>query len=249
MHTLAAIFGACLLLGAPAAGQEGARPAPWHLKFSHDALETITIPYKDGSSKTVYFMTFTLKNTGAVEAKLNLHITATVGTDRRKRKRHLAMPHPDAENVVRRISNTPGLLNVQSINKLRKLGVGKRVRGIAVFDAFNREWDEAVVAVSGLEPYVLDCRIRAYGNGFTLAHRAYYAHNSKVLNAKDKSDMGGVKYIILKHNVQWSMKFTRAGDEFAPHLDAVDLVWEGWTVSNKPAPRIVLEKKPTFGGG
>ena len=100
-----------------------------------------------------------------------------------------------------------------------------------------------------LEPYVLDCRVRTYGNGFTLAHRAYHAHNSKVLNAKDKNDTGSVKYVILKHNVQWSMRFTRAGDEFAPHLDAINLVWEGWTVLSKPAPRIVLEKKPTFGAG
>ncbi len=102
MRNAAAIFGVCLLLGVPASGQDGARPAPWHLKFSHDALETITIPYKDGSSTTVYFMTFTLKNTGKIEARLNLQITATVGTDRRKRKRILAMPHADAEEVVRR---------------------------------------------------------------------------------------------------------------------------------------------------
>ncbi len=247
MRIVASIFGACLLLGVPASGQGAS--APWYLKFSHDALETITIPYKDGSSKTLYFMTFTLKNTGKVEAKLNLQIVATVETARRERKRLLAMPHAGAEEVVRRISNTPGLLNVNKINKLGKLGVGKQVRGIAVFNAFDREWDDAVIAVSGLEPYVLNCRIRAYGNGFTLAHRAYHATNSKVLKAKDKNDAGSVKYVILKHDVQWSMRFSRAGDEFAPHLDAMYLAWEGWTVSTKPAPKIVLEKKPTFGGG
>ena len=29
--------------------------------------------------------------------------------------------------------------------------------------------------------------------------------------------------------------------------DDIRLVWEGWEVSDKPAPKIVLEKKPTFG--
>ena len=38
--------------------------APWSISFSHKPLDVITVPYKDGSATTYYYMLFTLKNDG-----------------------------------------------------------------------------------------------------------------------------------------------------------------------------------------
>jgi hypothetical protein len=120
------------------------------------------------------------------------------------------------------------------------------VRGIAVFGTFHREWDISTVTVAGLEPYARHCRVRKYGEGgFTVFHRAYDAHNKAVLAKAGPEATFEDTYAILRHNVVWSMKFHREGDEFAPQVDRIILDTEGWALA-EPAPEIVAEPKPPF---
>ena len=39
-----------------------AREAPWYLSFTHGPLTSYTLHYKDGSSRSVYYFTFKVKN-------------------------------------------------------------------------------------------------------------------------------------------------------------------------------------------
>lgn len=254
---LTAVAVGLLLLPLSGAGaQEGEAAAPWFLKFSHGPLDVITIPFRDGSSQTFYYMTFEVENGSTVDALLGLHIRAVVTTDGGKKSRtHFASPSPDAEEAIRRITRAADLKNVQEINKhnaAQAQGVlkpGEKLRGVAVLGTFDREWDTAVLTVSGLEPRAIHCRARKFGDGFTLAHRAYREHNDRVRKAAPE-DSGTDVYAIVQHDVHWKMTWLREGDEFEPQMDfsgRVVLEGEGWTVSEDPAPRIVLEKKPPFG--
>jgi hypothetical protein len=156
----------------------------------------------------------------------------------------VAVPEPDAEEFVRRLSRTPDLKNVQDINRMGKLEPGAKARGIAVFGTFDREWDVATVTVAGLEPQALHCRARTYGDkGFTLAHRAYYAHNQAVRKAAGET-AGADVYAVVSHKVIWKMQFHREGDEFAPQLDPIVMDSEGWDVTNA---KIVHVKEAPFG--
>lgn len=242
-NVFAGALGALLLLLAPALG---APNAPWAIDFTHGPLETYSVTYKDGSAKTYYYMTFAVKNGSQAVAPLHLVIKATVGSDAKKRKVMPALPAPDAEESIRRLSRAADLKNVQEINKVGTLQPGDSLRGIAVFGTFHREWDVATVTVSGLEPYARECRVRKYGeSGFTLFHRAYHAQNKAVL-AKVPADAAfNDVYAIVRHNVIWKMQFHREGDEFAPHVDKIYLDGEGWSLGD-PAPTIVAEPKPPF---
>ena len=128
------------------------------------------------------------------------------------------------------------------------LAVGQSVRGIAVLGTFHREWDEATVTVSGLEPAAISCRVRKYGSaGFTLVHRAYYHHNARVRQQAGKDPQFTEASVILQHDVIWKMRYQREGDEYAPHVDPIHLMGESWDVVEDPAPKIVYERKPPFG--
>lgn len=243
---LAGAVSALLLLFVPAAGQDPA--PPWALEFSHGPLETYSVTYKDGSAKTFYYLTFDIKNDSTTAAPLHVVIKATVGADVKKRKVLPALPAPDAEESIRRLSRAADLKNVQEINKLGELKPGQSARGIAVFGTFHREWDTATITVSGLEPYARECRVRKYGDaGFTLFHRAYHAHNQAVLAKAGADATFQDAYAIVRHNVVWRMQFHREGDEFAPQVDRIYLDAEGWSLSD-PLPEIVSEPKPPFGG-
>jgi hypothetical protein len=237
---------ALLLLLAPASGQEP--QPPWAIDFAHGPLETHSLTFKDGSAKTFYYMTFTLKNGSPTKAPLHLSIKANVGADVKKRQLLPALPAADAEEAIRRISRAADLKNVQEINQMKELQPGESVRDIAVFGTFHREWDKATVTVSGLEPYGRACRVRKYGEaGFTLPHRAYSAHNQAVLAKAGADATFQEVHAIVRHNVVWKMDFHREGDEFAPQVDRIFLDMEGWSLA-APAPEIVSEPKPPIGG-
>jgi hypothetical protein len=244
-NLLVGALGALLLLLAPARGEDPA--PPWAIDFTHGPLETYSQTYKDGSAKTFYYMTFSIKNGSQTAAPLHLVIKATVGSDAKKRKVLPALPAPDAEESIRRLSRAPDLKSVQEINKEGELKPGDSLRGIAVFGTFHREWDVATITVAGLEPYARECRARKYGDaGFTLFHRAYVAHNQAVVAKAGADATFQDVYAIVRHNVVWKMQFHREGDEFAPQVDRIYLDSEGWAVSD-PAPEIVTERKPPFG--
>lgn len=238
-----ALLGLLALL-LPAGAQD--ETPPWVISFTHGPLETYSVTYKDGSAKTYYYMTFAVKNRAQVAAPLHLSIKATVTSGLKKTTVMPALPAPDAEEAIRRLSRAADLKNVQEINQLKTLEAGASARGIAVFGTFNREWDGATVTVSGLEPYARHCRVRKYGDtGFTVFHRAYDAHNKAVIAKAGAEATFQDVYAVLRHNVVWSMKFHREGDEFAPQVDRIILDAEGWGLA-APAPEIVSEPKPPF---
>jgi hypothetical protein len=238
---LGALLGLLLL---PAASAEP-KP-PWTLDFQHTALDTYSLAYKDGSARTFYYMTFTVKNASQEPAPLHLSIKAIVGSDAKKQTIMPALPCPDAEEAIRRISRATELKNVQELNKQGPLNPGDSVRGIAVFGTFDREWDVATITVSGLEPYARMCRVRKYGDaGFTVFHRAYQNHNRKVEERAGADAAFQDVQAIVKHNVVWKMKFHREGDEFAPQVDRIYLDAEGWDVVGA---EIAHEPQPPFRG-
>jgi len=240
--SFAGALGALLLLLGPA---RAADPnPPWSIAFTHGPLETYSVTYKDGSAKTYYYMPFKIKNDSKEPAPLHLSIKAVIGSDVKKRHMLPALPAPDAEEAIRRLSRAPDLKNVQEINKIGTLQPGESLRGIAVFGTFHREWDVATITVSGLEPYALECRARKYGDaGFTLFHRAYHQHNKAVLAKAPADATFEDTYAIVRHNVVWEMQFHREGDEFAPQVDRIFLDAEGWSLG-EPGPEIVAEPKP-----
>jgi hypothetical protein len=241
-----ALGAALLLLGLPATGQD-ASAAPWLLDFTHGPLDTYSVTYRDGSAKTFYYMTFTLKNGSDAVAPLHVVVKATVGSDAKKRQVLPALPAPEAEEAIRRLSRAPDLQNVQQINKQGTLEPGQSVRGIAVFGTFHREWDAATITVGGLEAYARHCRVRKYGDaGFTMFHRAYARHNEAVLAKAGADATFQEANAIVRHNVVWKMQLHREGDEFAPQVDRIYLDAEGWDVI-EPGPEIVSEAKPPFG--
>ena len=234
-----------LVAGGSAAAQDAT--APWSLSFEHGPLEVYTVTYKDGSSTAFYYFTFTLQNKSSVDAPLTgLHVKAVVGTDPKKQKTHIAVPAPDAEEAVRRLGRADDLKNIQQLNASEPLKPGETVRGIAVLGTFHREWDEAIVHVYGLEPSARQVRVRKYGDGFTLAHRAYHRHNRQVIDAAGQGASYVEVHAIIHHNVVWKMKFHREGDEFSPHVDPIYLDSEGWDVVSDPAPKIVKERPAPF---
>ncbi len=246
---------ALLLLAAgvlgPARAEDGA--ANWHLDFSHDPLNVVTVHYKDGSARSFYYMTFKVKNSGGTDAPLALQFKATVGSHPLKRKVHYALPHPDAEETVRRIGRASQLKNVQQINRngakekesRGALGAGQSLQGIAVFGTFDREWDVATITVSGLEPRVINTRVVKYGADFTVPHRGYSKWNAAVLKKAGDAE-GKAQQVSLFHDVVWSMAYRRKGDEFAPHQDPILLESENWEVQKDPAPKILVSKGPLF---
>jgi hypothetical protein len=234
-----------LVAGGSAVAQEAA--APWNLTFTHGPLEVYTVTYKDGTSKAFYYFTFTLANKSSVAAPLTgIHVKAIVGTNPKKRKTHIAVPEPDAEEAVRRLGRADDLKNVQQLNRSAPLNPGESVRGIAVLGTFHREWDEATVLVYGLEPVARQVRVRKYATGFTLPHRAYLRHNAQVLEAAGDGASYTEVHGIVHHNVVWQMSFHREGDEFAPHVDPIYMDSEGWEVIEDPAPKIVKERPAPF---
>lgn len=237
-----------LLLGAGVAGQDAAREPAWGLTFTHGPLEVHSVTYRDGSARSFYYLTFKLENKSQTKAELALYFKASVGSHPKKRREFIATPEPDAEESVRRLARAPDLKNVQQINQMGKLEPGESVRGIAVFGTFNREWDVAYVTVSGLESTAIHARVRKFGAvGFTMAHRAYYLHNQRVLGNAGKDPEFTEVHAIVKHDVIWTMKFHREGDEYAPHLDPIRLDAEGWDVVEEPPPTIVMEIADPFG--
>jgi len=220
---------------------------PWSISFSHKPLDVITVPYKDGSATTFYYMLFSLKNNGQTDAKLGVHFSALVGSHPKKQKTHLALPNAAAEEFVRRLSRASGLKSVQQINAMGTLKKGQTVKGIAVFGTFHREWDVATVTVSGLEPAGLLTRVRKYeGAGFTLSHRAYRRHNAAVKAKAGKDATFTEKNAVVRHQVIWVMKYHREGDEYSPQMDPILLDGEGWDVAAKPGPAIVMELEAPF---
>lgn len=241
---LAALVAAVLAGNASA---QDAKAAPWSIKFSHKPLDVITVPYKDGSAVSFYYMIFTLENKSAQDADLGIHMKAVVGSNPRKRKVHLAVSSADAEEFVRRMSRSPGLRNLSQINAMKKLKKGQSVKGIAVFGTFSREWDIATVTVSGLESHGLTCRIRKFsGAGFTVAHRAYRRHNEAVLAKAGDPTKFTEANCIIRQEIIWRMRFHREGDEYAPQLDPIYLDKEEWDVVADPGPQVVEELKPPF---
>jgi hypothetical protein len=239
---------AALLLGS-AGAQEEAPQAPWSLQFSHGPLQLITVHYRDGSYASAYYMVFTLRNPGPTDAPLSLQVKAIVGSNPRKQQTLLALPHADAEEQVRRITRADDLKNVQDLNAGGKgvLRAGESVRGIAVFGAFHREWDVAVVRVSGLEPRSIRTRVRQYGDGFTVVHRAWTERNERIRQTAGADAQWREFPAIVFHDVQWEMRFLREGDEYGPARDPIYLEREGWIVAEDPAPRVEREIKVPFG--
>lgn len=236
-----------LCIGTWVGAQEADAAPPWSITFSHKSLDVITVPYRDGSARSFYYMLFTLKNGGKTDAPTGLHIKALVGSDPRKQKVMRALPYHDAEEYVRRMSRTPALKNIQAINAMKVLKAGESVQGIAVMGTFDREWDIATVTVSGLEPIGLSCRVRMFeGAGFTVAHRAYLRHNRAVLGKAGEEAEFTEAFVILRHDVIWRMVYNREGDEYAPQTDPIYLDTEGWDVVAKPAPAIVFKLEDPF---
>ena len=234
-----------ILVGGGVEAQDAA--APWSITFSHKPLDVITVPYKDGSATTVYYMLFTLKNQGSSDAKLGVHLSALAGSHPKKQKTHLSLPNKAAEEFVRRMSRSVGLKNVQQINAMGTLKKGQSVNGIAVFGTFNSEWDIAVVTVSGLEPAGLQIRVRKYADaGFTLSHRAYSRHNAAIAKKAGSGAEFTEANAIVRHDVIWVMRYHREGDEYAPQMDPIILDGEAWDVIAKPAPKIVMELEVPF---
>ena len=250
MRKTLAVAAIAVLLPWAAFAQDDAAPEPWELTFTHKALEAVTVPYRDGSARTVYVLPFTIENKSGAAAELTLHFRATVGTDPRKQTLHFALPDPDAEELVRRMARTPGMLGVSQINRHNageqgpgKLAPGEKLQGVAVFGEFSREWDRAVITVAGLEPRAIDARVRRYGDaGFTLAHRAYGRHNAEVLEKAGEAASSTDVHAIVQHNVVWKMEFSRKGDEFEAQLDPITMDREYWEVLEEPAPNIVYTK-------
>jgi len=236
------------LLARPAPAQDEAQE-PWAIRFSHGPLELITVHYKDGSSAPAHYLIFTLENRGKADAPLALQVRAVVGSHPRKRRVHLALPSPHAEEWVRRIARADDLKNVQQLNDGGKgvLKAGETARGIAVFGEFDAEWDVATITVAGLEPRALRCRVRQFGEEFTLAHHAYLDRNRAVLARAGKDATWREFNALVSHDVLWSMTYRREGDEFAPQMDPITLEKEAWIVSEDPPPKVVLEIKPPFG--
>jgi len=213
----------------------------WSLDFEYQPLDTLVVSYRDGSARTFYVLPFTVTNNGQDEAPLGLHMVAHAGTNPKKRKEHIALPHEDAEVFYRRMARNSDIKNVQEINALKTLAPGKSVRGLAVFGTFDREWDKARVVVTGLEPRAIPTRVRIFGNnGFTLPHRAYHEHNAEVMKKAGKDADFADKFVVLQHNVAFEMEFMRKGDEFAPQLDPIIALGTDWTVQS---PKIVREIK------
>jgi hypothetical protein len=237
-------------LGGGAIAQDEGAPEPWELTFTHKSLEAVTVPYKDGSARTVYVLPFTVENKSGATADLALHFRATVGTNPRKQKLHLALPDPDAEEFVRRMARAPDMLGVADINRHNaaeqgtgKLAPGEKLQGVAVFGEFSREWDKAVITITGLESGAIAARVRKYGDaGFTLAHRAYGRHNAEVKQAAGEGAPTTDVHAIVQHRVVWTMHFSRKGDEYAPQLDPITLDREEWDVLEAPPPAIVYTK-------
>jgi len=232
-----------LLIAAPAAAQSDGDSGwkPWKLDIKTMPLDVRVVNYRDGSARTFYAMPFTITNNGDTEAPLGIHMVAHVGTNPKKRKTHIALPHRDAEELYRRLSNNTEIKNVQEINAMTTLAPGKSVLGVAVFGTFDREWDKTTIVVTGLEPRAIPTRIRDYGNnGFTLPHRAYHAHNEKVTKSAGKDAEYTDRNVVLQHNVALELTFGRKGDEFAPQLDPIIPLGTNWTVLE---PKVVRELK------
>jgi len=241
-----AVLGA---LGASAPAEDVPK-APWSLDFTHAPLELITVSYKDGTSAPAYYMVFRLENKRTVDAPLSLQFRAVVGADPKKQQTLLALPNSDAEEWVRRITRADDLRNVQELNAGGKgvLKPGESVRGIAVFGPFDREWDVAVVQVSGLDPRVLQARVRRYANGsFTLAHRAWNERNRLVVEKTSKDETWREFSAVVSFETRWVMTYVREGDEYAPNVDPVVLETERWVVAETPAPKIEMEITLPFG--
>jgi len=240
-----------LAFALPTIAQDGAQDdadQPWALDFKPGKLDVLVVSYKDGSARTFYLMPFTVSNRGKVKAELGLHIVANVkGGARQNNKAHIALPFPDAEEFYKRMARSSDIKNVQTINGMKELAPGQSVKGIAVFGAFNREWRSAEVVVTGLEPRAIDARVRKFGaNGFTFPHRAYHHHNKRVLKKAGKDADYTEPFVILQHSVARKLRFRREGDEFAPQQDPIIAEDAEWDVLQKPAPKIVLEKKAPF---
>ncbi len=215
--------------------------APWRLTFRHGPLDVITINYKNGDARSYMYMRFTLENKSETDATLGgVHFKAIVGTNPRKRKTHVAAPQAEAEESVRRLSRISDLKNVIQIQKMKTLAAGKSVQGIAVLGTWNREWDVTTIHVSGLESGAVTTRVKKYGDLFTVAHRAYYHRNRRV--AEKVSDIADFQEVraIVKHNVVWSMVYSRKGDEFGAQNDPFIFESEGWDVLSS---EIAYEKK------
>ena len=236
-----------LAFALPTHAQDDAK-GTWALDFKPGKLDVLVVSYKDGSARTFYYLPFTLSNKSKVKAVLGLHIVANVeGGSRLNNKTHIGLPHPDAEVFYKRMARSADIKNVQEINGMKELAPGQSVRGIAVFGAYNREWRSAEVVVTGLEPRAISARVKKFGaSGFTLPHRAYYHHNKRVLKKAGKDADYTEPFVILQHSVARKLRFRREGDEFAPQLDEIIPDGFEWDVLQKPAPKIVLEKKPPF---
>ena len=234
---------AMLAFGNDASAQDGGKFKPWQLTYKAQDLDVLVVSYKDGSAKTNYYVTFTLTNNSKNPAPLGLHIVATVGRGKRTQK-HIAFGHPDAEAFYKRMSRASDIKNVQEINAMKTLAPGKSVKGIAVFGAFDRRWNDVTVSVTGLRPRAIHTRVRKFGNaGFTLAHPAYNAHNAAVMKKAGKDADYTEPFVVLQQTIVHSAMFTRRGDEFAPQLDPITRTNVDWTVRN---PKIVIEKKKLY---
>jgi len=213
----------------------------WSLKFENQPLDVLVISYRDGSSQSLYAMPFTVTNDGDAEAPLGLHMVAHVGSNPLKKKTHIALPHQDAEVFFRRMARNSEIKNVQEINAMKTLAPGQSVKGLAVFGTFSREWDDAKIVVTGLEPRAIPTRVRVFGsNGFTLPHRAYHAHNAKVMEKAGKDAEYTDKMVVLRHNVALELDFRRKGDEFAPQLDPIIGAGTNWTVLDPKIEREIV---------
>ena len=91
MNKTVAAVGLLYLLLVPGGGVLAAGDS-WAIKFSHESLDVVTVPFKDGSARSFYIMTFTLENKGGTDAKLGLHVKAVVGSNPKKMKTHIALP-------------------------------------------------------------------------------------------------------------------------------------------------------------
>jgi hypothetical protein len=231
----------------PAASEEAKAFEPWAIQFDNQNLAVLVVSYRDGSARTFYYLPFTISNNRKVPAQLGLHIVAHVGTDPKKAHTHIALPHPDAELFYKRMARSKDIKNVQEINAMKELAPGQSVKGIAVFGTFDREWDKATVAVTGLEPRAIPTRVRQYGSdGFTMAHRAYNRHNEAVKKKAGADASYTEPFVVVKHLVALRLGFHREGDEFAPQLDPIYPDFVEWDVLDEPGPEVVLVKTLPF---